>query len=78
MSRHADRSSRREFQTISAPSAAVGLFPAAVVATGPAEQPVDRLLTLQSAIARVVHRATTLGSLRFRLPNPRSLITLPR
>jgi hypothetical protein len=45
------------------------LIPASIVAVGKAEQPVERLLTLQSAIARAVHAAATLGGLR-----PRSAV----
>ena len=44
------------------------LFPASIVAVGGPEQPVERLMTLQSAIARAVHMATAVGRLRFRLP----------
>jgi hypothetical protein len=43
-------------------------IPAAIVAVGSAEQPVERLLTLQSAIAKAVHTATKLGRLRLTLP----------
>lgn len=46
----------------------VALLPASVVAVGAAEQPVERLLTLQSAIARAVHMITAVGRLRLRLP----------
>src|SRR5262245_23102239 len=46
----------------------VALLPASVVAVGAAEQPVERLLTLQSAIARAVHIVTAVGRLRLRLP----------
>jgi hypothetical protein len=33
-------------------AAGLGLIPAAIVAVGPSEQPVERLIGLQSAIAR--------------------------
>ena len=36
------------------PSENLGLIPAVIVAVGPAEQPVERLIGLQSAIARAV------------------------
>ena len=44
------------------------LVPASIVAVGGAEQPVERLLPLQSAIARIAHAAATLGGFRLRLP----------
>jgi hypothetical protein len=44
------------------------LFPPSVVAVGAGEQPVERLLTLQSAIAKIVHMVTFAEQLRFRLP----------
>ena len=50
-----------------------GLVPAAIVAGGSAEQPVERLLSVQSAIARGVHLAMSLGQIRLRLPRHRSL-----
>ena len=50
------------------------LVPAAIVAGSGAEQPVDRLLKLQSAIARGAHYlAISLGQIRLRLPRHRSL-----
>lgn len=45
----------------------LSLIPAAIVAVGPSEQPVERLIGLQSAIARAV--GWLLG---LRLPRPRS------
>jgi hypothetical protein len=49
-----------------APSTPVwsALLPVSVVALGSAEQPVERLLTLQSAIAKGVHLATVVARLR--------------
>jgi hypothetical protein len=44
------------------------LLPASTVAVGVPEQPVERLLTLQSAIARAVHLVTVVPGLRLRLP----------
>jgi len=44
------------------------LVPAAIVAGSGAEQPVERLLSVQSAIARGVHLAMSLGQIRLRLP----------
>ncbi len=44
------------------------LFPVSIIAIGAAEQPVERLLALQSAIAKAVHMATLVGRLRLRLP----------
>ena len=44
------------------------LLPASIVAVGVPEQPVERLLTLQSAIARAVHLVTVVPRLRLRLP----------
>jgi hypothetical protein len=49
------------------------LVPAAIVAGGGAEQPVERLMTVQSAIARAVHLAMNLGQIRLRLPHHPSL-----
>jgi hypothetical protein len=46
------------------------LLPVSIVAVGGVE-PVERLMTLQSAIARAVHLATCLGRLRLRLPRGR-------
>jgi hypothetical protein len=50
------------------------LHPVSIIALGNAEQAVERLLTLQSAISRVVHLATTLRW--FRLSRP--LREMPR
>jgi hypothetical protein len=47
------------------------MVPASIVAVGIVEQPTEQLLTLQSAIAKAVHVATTLGRLQ-----PRQLLTL--
>jgi hypothetical protein len=44
------------------------LLPASTVAVGMPKQPVERLLTLQSAIARAVHLVTVVPRLRLRLP----------
>ena len=49
------------------------LIPAAIVAGSSAEPPVERLLTVQSAIARGVHLAMSLGQIRLRLPRHPSL-----
>jgi hypothetical protein len=54
-------------QTLGKP-AWVALTPASIVSVGSAEQPVERLLTLQSAIAKAAHAATTLCQLRLRHP----------
>ncbi len=43
------------------------LLPPSIVAVGSADQPLERLLTLQSAIAKAVHTVTAVGRLRFRL-----------
>jgi hypothetical protein len=43
------------------------LVPASVVALGDAEQPVERLLPLQSAISQAVHLVTAIGQWRPRL-----------
>jgi hypothetical protein len=45
----------------------IPLLPASIVAVGTPEQPLERLLTLQSAIARAVHLATVVGPLRPKL-----------
>ena len=50
-----------------------GLIPAEIVAGGSAEQPVERLLTVQSAIASGVHLVMSLGQFRLRLPRHPSL-----
>ena len=44
------------------------LVPAAIVAGSGADQPVERLLTVQSAIAKGVQLAMSLGRIRLRLP----------
>jgi hypothetical protein len=51
------------------------LVPASIVAVGNPEQPVGRLLTLQSAIARGVHLATSLDRLRL-LASRHSLMSI--
>ncbi len=43
------------------------LLPASIVAVGAPEQPLERLLTLQSAIGRAVRLATVVGRLRPKL-----------
>ena len=43
------------------------LLPASIVAVGGPEQPVERLVTLQSAVARAVHMASGLRQFRIRL-----------
>ena len=43
------------------------LLPPSIVAVGGADQPVEQLLTLQSAIARAAHIVTLVGRLRPRL-----------
>jgi len=45
----------------------VPLLPPSIVAVGSADQPIERLLTLQSAIAKAVHMVTLVGRLRPRL-----------
>jgi hypothetical protein len=51
----------------------VVLLPVAVACTGGPEQPVERLMTLQSAIAKAVHLVTLLAQLRFGVfPNRRT------
>ena len=44
------------------------LLPQAVIALGGAERPVERLMALQSAIARAVHLASPAGWPRLKLP----------
>jgi hypothetical protein len=51
----------------------MALLPASIVAVGGPEQPVERLMTLQSAIARAVHMASGLGQFRIRLLRGRLL-----
>jgi len=46
----------------------VPLLPPSIVAVGSADQPIERLLTLQSAIAKAVDMVTLVGRLRPRLP----------
>lgn len=41
--------------------------PASIVAMGSPEQPLEQLLTLQSAIGRLIHLATAAGRLRPKL-----------
>ena len=43
------------------------LLPPSIVAVGGADQPVERLLTLQSAVAKAVHLVTLAGRFRPRL-----------
>jgi len=43
------------------------LLPASIVALGGGDRPIERLLTLQSVIAKAVHCVTLLGRLRPRL-----------
>ena len=64
----AQRSDRGSF-----PPTWVALVPAAMVAGSGAEPPPERLLTLQSAIARGVHLAMSLEEIRLRLPRQPSL-----
>ena len=45
----------------------VVLLPVAVAWTGGPEQPVDRLVSLQSMIAKAVHLVTLVAQLRFRV-----------
>jgi len=45
----------------------VVLLPVAVAWTGGPEQPVERLMSLQSAIAKAVHLVTLLAHIRFRV-----------
>ncbi len=52
--------------TLGAPTWAP-LLPPSIVAVGGADQPVERLLTLQAAIAKAVHMVTLVGRLRPRL-----------
>jgi hypothetical protein len=49
------------------------LLPASIAAVGGPEQPIERLMMLQSAIARAVHMASGLGQFRIRLPRGRLL-----
>jgi hypothetical protein len=49
------------------------LLPASIVAVGGPEQPVERLMTLQSAITGAIHMASGLGRFRIRLPRGRLL-----
>jgi hypothetical protein len=51
-------------------------LPASIVAVGNPERPLEQLLTLQSAIGRLIHLATVAGRLRPKLrfnalPSPR-------
>ena len=43
------------------------LLPPSIVAVGSADQPLERLLTLQSVIANAVHKVTLVGRLRPRM-----------
>ena len=54
------------------------LLPASIIAVGGVEQPIERLMVLQSAIAKAAHLATAVGRLRFRLPLNGLLGTRPR
>lgn len=54
-------------------AAQTALLPASIVAVGGPEQPVERLMTLQSAIARAVHMASGWSQFRIRLPRGRLL-----
>ena len=49
------------------------LLPASIVAVGGPEQPVERLMTLQSAITGAIHMASGLGRFQIRLPRGRLL-----
>jgi len=53
----------------------VPLLPPSIVAVGGADQPIERLLTLQSAVAKAVHLVTLVGRLRPRL-HPNGLLTV--
>ena len=53
-------------------TAGLGLIPAAIVAVGPSEHPVERLIGLQSAIARAVDWLCDVRLPRFR-PAPSHL-----
>ncbi len=55
--------------------ASVALLPVSVVAFGSAEQPIDRLMALQSAVAKGVDLAWAVGRLRLKLPF-RALVSL--
>jgi alkanesulfonate monooxygenase SsuD/methylene tetrahydromethanopterin reductase-like flavin-dependent oxidoreductase (luciferase family) len=48
--------------------ASIALLPVSVVAVGSPEQPVDRLMALQSATARGVHMVTQVARIRLSLP----------
>jgi hypothetical protein len=60
--RHEDNPTMSE--TALSPPRWMILHPVSIIAPGNPEQAVERLLTLQSAISRMVHLATTLGQLR--------------
>jgi hypothetical protein len=47
----------------------LALLPVSVVAVGSPEQPIDRLMALQSAIARGVHMVTQVVRIRLSLPH---------
>jgi hypothetical protein len=53
--------------------ASIALLPASVAASGSPEQPVERLLGLQSAIARSVHALASIGQSRV-WPSLRELV----
>jgi hypothetical protein len=53
-------------------AAGLGLIPVTIVAVGPSEQPVERLIGLQSAIARAIGWLFDLRLPRLR-PTPRHL-----
>ena len=55
-------------QSLSQP-AWTALVPAAILAGSGAKQPVERLLSVQSAIASGVHLAMSLGQIRLKLPH---------
>lgn len=64
----------RSIEAFSAPTW-VALLPVSVIAVGSAEQPIERLLALQSVIAKGVHMATAVGQRRPRL-RPHGLLRL--
>jgi hypothetical protein len=71
----------REFGVALMAPAWIPLLPASIVAVGNPEQPLEQLLTLQSAIARLVHLVTVAGRLRPKLRLnglPRATDALPQ
>jgi hypothetical protein len=56
----------RSFEAKAGLPAGLALFPVSVVALGTPDRPVERLMGLQSAIAKGVHLATAIGQVPWR------------